>query len=185
VFDGSQSAPYLETDRLEALNVYGETKIVAEQTVLTVRPEALVIRPGKILAADGHDSLGEQLRELTRGKCVRVANDIRFSPTFLPDLVDAALDLLIDEERGVWHLANSGAATPEELLIAAAELADLDRSLIQGVPAWSLHRSALRPRNRVLQSERGELLSAWREALHRFVPEVQVAREGERAFALL
>ena len=28
------------------------------------------------------------------------------SPTYVPDLVHASLDLLIDGEHGLWHLAN-------------------------------------------------------------------------------
>ena len=31
------------------------------------------------------------------------------SPTYTPDVVHAALDLLIDGERGIWHLANQSA----------------------------------------------------------------------------
>jgi dTDP-4-dehydrorhamnose reductase len=30
------------------------------------------------------------------------------SPTYVPDLVNAALDLLVDEEKGIWHLCNDG-----------------------------------------------------------------------------
>src|SRR5205807_1956944 len=32
-------------------------------------------------------------------------------PTYIPDLVNACLDLLIDRECGVWHLTTGGAIT--------------------------------------------------------------------------
>jgi dTDP-4-dehydrorhamnose reductase len=30
------------------------------------------------------------------------------SPTYIVDLVNVSLDLLIDGEEGIWHLANAG-----------------------------------------------------------------------------
>ena len=39
----------------------------------------------------------------------RAAADIVVSPTYVPDLVHATLDLLLDGETGLWHLANDGA----------------------------------------------------------------------------
>src|SRR3712207_8890966 len=55
------------------------------------------------------------LRTLGQGREFYAANDTVVSPTYVPDLVNACLDLLIDEESGVWHLANSGALTWAEL----------------------------------------------------------------------
>ena len=42
------------------------------------------------------------------------------SPTYVPDLVDRALDLLIDGAAGVWHLANAGAVSWLEFARMAA-----------------------------------------------------------------
>ena len=55
------------------------------------------------------------------------------SPTYVPDLVDASLDLLIDGEAGIWHLANRGSVTWAELGREAAALAGLDPSLVLGI----------------------------------------------------
>ena len=35
----------------------------------------------------------------------RAAGDLTVSPTYVPDLVHACLDLLIDGEAGIWHLS--------------------------------------------------------------------------------
>jgi dTDP-4-dehydrorhamnose reductase len=184
VFDGAKSGPYEESDEPEPLNVYGESKALAEMKVRAAFPEALVIRPGKVFAPMGaSDFLREQLERLARGERVRVADNIRFSPAYLPDLVNAALDLLIDEESGIWHLANVGAVTPQEFLFAAAELSRLDKSLIEGVPAWSLNRRALRPPNRSLRSARGQLLPTYGDALHRYLRESPPLPESDRTLA--
>jgi dTDP-4-dehydrorhamnose reductase len=174
VFDGQKHGPYLESDAVDPLNLYGESKAIAESRVFAAHPRALVIRCGKVFAPlEPVDFLRDDLEALARGERVILPNDTRFSATHLLDLVTAALDLLIDEENGVWHLANSGAVTHEELLVRAAELAELDTTLIKGVPAWSLRRRALQPRNRALASERGQLLPPLGEALERFVTDAQ------------
>jgi dTDP-4-dehydrorhamnose reductase len=169
VFDGSKGAPYVESDACNALNVYGASKVMADQKVLATGGKALIIRPGKLLApADENDFLLAPLRRLAGGERVRVAHDLRFSVTFLPDLVNAALDLLIDGETGLWHLPNPGVLTPQDLVVAAADMLQLDADLIKGVPLWSLRPAALRARFRGLESERAPLLPPLTDALQRY-----------------
>jgi dTDP-4-dehydrorhamnose reductase len=43
VFDGTK-APYLETDPVAPLNIYGEQKVTAEREILTVYPQATICR---------------------------------------------------------------------------------------------------------------------------------------------
>jgi dTDP-4-dehydrorhamnose reductase len=175
VFDGTKRLPYVESDEACALNVYGESKLLADRQVLAAHPGALVIRPGKVFApGENYDFLSTSLRAIARGERVRVENDIRISGTYLPDLVHATLDLLVDGETGVWHLANSGAITPEQFLIAAADMVHLNPDLIDGAPISRLNHTALRPRYRVLESERGQLLPPLEDALQRYCRDVEL-----------
>lgn len=172
VFSGDKTAPYVETDEPHAVNVYGDSKVAAERRVLSACARALVIRPGEIFAPlEDSDFLRHSLRTIARGDRVQAANDVQLSGSYLPDLVHATLDLLVDGETGVWHLANNGAVTPEEFLIAAAEVAQLDTRHIEGVPLWELDRSAPRARYRVLASERGQLLPPLHDAIARYCRE--------------
>ena len=52
-------------------------------------------------------------------------------PTYLPDLVQAALDLFIDQERGHWHLTHGESASWFELARRAARMAGHDESLVR------------------------------------------------------
>jgi dTDP-4-dehydrorhamnose reductase len=184
VFDGAQRAPYVEGDEPSPLNVYGESKLLGERQVLAACPEALVIRPGKVFAPLAeNDFLRSSLGTLARGERIAVANDIRLSATYLPDLVHAALDLLVDGEKGVWHLSNPGTVTPAELVRMAAEIAQLDTGLIDSVPWWRVNRPALRARNRALRSERAELLPPLEDALRRYWHEAPAIREAILALA--
>jgi len=100
------------------------------------------------------------------------------SPTYVPDLVHASLDLLIDGERGVWHLANGGAVTWADFARRAAALAGLDAALVRGRPTASLKLAAARPLYSALGSERGALLPPLDDALSRFVRECETSWAG-------
>ena len=52
------------------------------------------------------------------------------SPTYVCDLVNHSLDLLIDGECGIWHLAIRGAVSWYEFALMAARAAGLQGSLI-------------------------------------------------------
>jgi dTDP-4-dehydrorhamnose reductase len=80
-------------------------------------------------------------------------------------LVHACLDLLIDGESGIWHLANEGAVSWAEFAQRAAVLAGFDPTGIRAVPAAALRWTARRPAYSVLGSERASLLRSLDEAL--------------------
>jgi dTDP-4-dehydrorhamnose reductase len=124
VFDGTQSAPYVETDRTAPLNIYGVSKAEAEKRVLDSFPGALVIRTSAFFGPwDEYNFITVALRALRGGRTFLAPNDLTISPTYVPDLVNTSLDLMIDGESGIWHLSNDGAVTWASLLWRAAELA--------------------------------------------------------------
>ncbi len=175
VFDGRAVSPYVESSRTAPLNVYGRSKAEAEAEVLGALPSALVIRTSAFFGPwDEHNFVTHVLRALASERTFRAADDALVSPTYVPDLVHAALDLLIDDERGVWHLANCGAVSWADFARRAAEAADLDASLVEGCPTGSLNLAAARPLYSVLASERGALLPMLDDALSRYVRESAV-----------
>ena len=89
----------------------------------------------------------------------------------LPDLVHASLDLLVDEEKGIWHLANQGAITWAELATETADRFGMDPSMVHAVPLKDLSYPAMRPQYCVLGSEKGHLLPTLEHALGRFFHE--------------
>jgi dTDP-4-dehydrorhamnose reductase len=90
------------------------------------------------------------------------------SPTYVPDLVNTTLDLIIDGESGIWHLSNDGAVTWASLVRRAAELAQLDPSPVQACPSEQLHFIARRPAYSALRSGRTSLMPSIDDALSRY-----------------
>ena len=94
------------------------------------------------------------------------------SPTYVPDLVHATLDLLLDDEKGIWHLTNQGAISWHELAREAAEAARLDRNLIRLVRATEETEAV----DTSLSSNRGLLLRPLGQALTDFVEHHEALR---------
>jgi dTDP-4-dehydrorhamnose reductase len=169
VFDGRKRAPYLETDASRPLCEYGRSKAEAETRVLTANPDAFVVRTAAFFGDyDQHNFVTRALQSLAAGEPCIAISDVVVSPTYVPDLVEAMLDLLIDGERGVWHLASEGAVTWEELARRAARIAGVSVATLCAVPVDELGLSATRPLYTALASARGTLLTPLDDALGRY-----------------
>jgi dTDP-4-dehydrorhamnose reductase len=185
VFDGSKRTPYLESDAPRPLSAYGRSKTHAERYVRENDPHALIIRTSSFFGPwDEANFVVSTLRSVTAGRPVRAADDIVVSPTYVPDLVNECLDLLIDDETGLWHVAGPDAVTWAELARRATDIAGLGTTLVEGCRADSLGWAASRPRYSVLGSERAVLLPTLDDALARFMASAaDLLRVEEKAAA--
>jgi dTDP-4-dehydrorhamnose reductase len=166
VFDGRERRPYLEGDAPAPRGVYASSKLEAEPAVLASCPHALVVRAGPLFAPWNRDDLaGRAIQAVGAGRPFLVAEDVTISPSYLPHLVAAALDLLIDEECGIWHLANQGEITHADFARAVVRGASLPEDRIQAVPAAELGWVAPRPLYSVLGSSRGLLMPSLDQAI--------------------
>ena len=173
VFDGAKPSPYVESDQARPLNVYGRSKLEAERRVLKLAPNALVIRTAAFFGPwDRYNFATRALQSLRNGQRWPAADDQLVSPTYVPDLVQAALNLLIDDERGVWHVANRGAVSWARFAQMVAEAAGLDAHLVDAVPGAKLGQTAVRPRYSALQSERGLVLARIEDAIEHYLANV-------------
>ncbi len=87
----------------------------------------------------------------------------------MPDLVHATLDLLLDDEKGIWHLTNQGAISWHELACEVAGLAGAgtDRVRVAGNSD---------PADTSLTSSRGLLLRPLGQALGDFADHSETLR---------
>jgi dTDP-4-dehydrorhamnose reductase len=172
VFDGNRAEPYTESHEVAPLSVYGQSQAIAEQQVLSAHPASLVIRTSAFFSPwDDYNFLTVALRTLAAGEPFVAASDAVVSPTYVPDLVNTTLDLLIDGESGLWHLANAGAIAWADLARETAALAGLDSTRIHARPAKELNWVAPRPVYSALTSNRGVLLPSLNSAIDRYLNE--------------
>jgi dTDP-4-dehydrorhamnose reductase len=172
VFDGAESNPYVETDTVAPLNVYGYSKVLAEKLVLQAHPASLVIRTSAFFGPwDDYNFVTIALRQLAAGNSFVAAEDAIVSPTYIPDLVHTSLDLLIDGENGLWHLANKSAVAWADLARLAAKKAGISVTGLISLPTQELGWIATRPAYSVLGSDRGELMPHLEGAISRYLEE--------------
>ncbi len=169
VFDGEKRSAYVEDDLINPLNTYGKSKANAEMFVLNEDPSSLIIRTSAFFGPwDEYNFVHYVRRSLLQAETIQVVKDITISPTYVPDLVHAALDLILDDEKGIWHLANDGEITWADLAYEIADRFDLNRKYINAVPYNEMNFIAPRPRYSVLSSKRGIHLPSLENGLRRY-----------------
>jgi dTDP-4-dehydrorhamnose reductase len=170
VFDGASGKPYTEADEPRPLNVYGASKAEADRRIRQEHPGALIIRTSAFFGPwDAYNFVVQTLRSIQNGRRCVAASDIVVSPTYVPDLVNATLDLLIDGETGLWHLASDGNSTTWfDFARQAADACGMPTTLIEPAPAATLGWPAARPAFSALASVRGALMRPRHEALAAF-----------------
>lgn len=185
VFDGQKEGAYTEEDVPNPRNVYGNSKALAEKEVLSILPEALVIRTSAFFGIwDRYNFVYFALKSFLQGKPFAAVDDVKISPTFVPDLVHTSLDLLIDQASGIWHLANQGTYTWAELAQLVADQTLLPEVQIQKHAVDSFQLPAVRPKNTALQSSKIRLMPSVEDALQRCLPTLLQALSRERKAAL-
>ena len=106
-------------------------------------------------------TLEQTIDKLKRGEEVVASATTIVSPSYVPDLIHAALDLLLDGETGIWHLTNQGAVSWHDLAREAAAIAGLDRTAVRRIRG----SEDAAPVDTSLDSNRGVLLQPLDRAL--------------------
>lgn len=174
VFDGAKQAPYHEADEVLPLNVYGLSKCEGEKLILAENPSALIIRTSAFFGPwDQHNFAYNVLNALQRQETFYMPGDVVVSPTYVPDLCHAALDLFIDEEEGIWHVSNDGVITWAEFGGIIADRTHCKKNKLVSRPLIEMGWKARRPLYSALQSDKGVKLPQLENALNMFFEQRQ------------
>lgn len=168
VFDGTLGRAYRESDAVRPSDAYGRSEAEAEGGMGEAFPASLVVRTGTVFGLGMGCFASESLRRCGAGFSGPMRPAETMSLTYMPDLVHAALDLLIDGEQGFWHLVNQGERTWSGFVQDLAAAAHLPTPDTRDTPAGSL-------RNIALTSERGLVMPTLESAVERFVQEAVVS----------
>lgn len=172
VFDGQKQSPYTELDFVKPLNTYGMSKAEGEKKVTRKFSSALIIRTSAFFGPwDKFNFAFYIINSLKENQPCNVVKDVIVSPTYIPDLVNKSLDLLIDEEKGIWHLSNSGKVTWYDFAEELASRGGFQKNHIYSCSQDEKQWKARRPGYSVLQSDKGIRLPSIENALDRFFDE--------------
>jgi dTDP-4-dehydrorhamnose reductase len=166
VFDGLLGRCYRESDTANPTTIYGHSKLSAERLIAAAGGQALVVRTSAFFGPwDRYNFAWAVIDRLRQGEPVSASASEIVSPTFVPDLCHAVLDLLIDGETGIWHLANEGVLSWFDFAQAIAQGVGRDPGLI-------FARETRPSRSTALASERGTLLRPLDQALAAYLKEI-------------
>ena len=114
--DAQRNHPYRETDAPGPISVYGASKLAGEYLALSACPSAMVIRTCGLYGMHGQGGkrgnfIETMLRLAREGKQIRVVDDQHCTPSYTIDVVAAAVALIAQAARGLFHVTNAGSCT--------------------------------------------------------------------------
>ena len=170
VYDGKKTEPYVETDPVGPLNVYGQSKLKGEQEVLKVLPDALVVRTSWLFGKNGPNFVEAILAQVGKKDELSVVSDQVGNPTYTVDLADALTRLVEADASGIFHAANNGHCSWFEYAKEILKLYGAEGITVKPVTTAELGRPALRPAYSVISKKKYEDVTGhrprdWEEAL--------------------
>ncbi len=169
VFDGTRRQPYEVDDEVGPLSVYGESKLAGERSAATAWKH-LIIRTSWVFGPYGKNFVEAIAGQIEKGRDhLRVVDDQRGRPTYVPHLVDAALRLIDvagakDEARGTYHYADQPFCTwfefAREIAGEMQRRGDAPSEVeIEPITTEEMPRPARRPAWSVLSTSRYEMVT--------------------------
>jgi len=186
--DGHTQLPYVESDPVGPLNVYGASKVAGEHLVRATTKDHLIVRTsslfGAVTSKKGWTFPSMILRRARANEPLKVVNDQYMSPTYTLDLVRTVIHLVEAGATGTVHVTNEGGCTWFELACRTLVAAGIDYP-IEPVHSDAFPSKARRPTYSRMDSEQLESwgvpeLRTWKDALHAYLAEIGEVKSPNR-----
>jgi dTDP-4-dehydrorhamnose reductase len=179
VFDGTNTEPYVESDQVRPLSVYGQSKLAGEVETAKENPRHFIVRSSWLFGTAGRNFVETMLTFASDHGEVVVVKDQVGSPTYTGHLAEGLVRLLDWEEFGVHHIAADGQCSWYEFALEIFEQAGVECKALSATTDM-LGRKAPRPAYSVLGTERTESirLPHWHDGLSAFLAQRAKAGAG-------
>ena len=193
VFDGSKEGAWAETDAVNPLSVYGQTKVDGEERIRASGAMHLILRTSWVFAPRGGNFAKTMLRLAKERDSLSVVADQHGAPTGAELLADATALALhriatlgADARRlsGTYHVAASGGTTWHAYarhVLAQAQahgaVLKVAPDAVQPIATSAFPTPAMRPANSRLDCSKfcasfGLVLPDWRHHVNRMIAEL-------------
>jgi len=130
VFDGSKKSPYLETEPVSPLGIYGKSKAAGETEIRNTLKKHIIVRTAWLYGLHGKNFTKTMLRLGKENEVLSVVADQYGCPTYAADLADAILAIAtqISEQHdviwGTYHYCGKGVTSWHGFAQAIFDLAN-------------------------------------------------------------
>jgi len=187
VFSGNSGRPYREDDEPGPLNVYGETKLGGERSLLASGANAIVLRTSWVYGVRGSNFLLTMLRLFGEKEELRIVDDQVGAPTWSRMLAEVTAQILyrvlgddLDAERvkGVYHATNGGEISWYDFARTILEVSGRRCNLLP-IPTSEYPAPAKRPAYSVLDNAKlretfGLTMPDWESSLRQCLEDLGV-----------
>ncbi|TAH25429.1 MAG: SDR family oxidoreductase [Cytophagales bacterium] len=148
IFDGI-SGPYNEGSTAHPLSYYGESKLKAEEIILSSKIKFAIARTVLVYGI-AHDMSRTNIilwvkKNLEEGKKINVVDDQERSPTLAEDLAVGCFLLVKHNSEGIYNIAGDEILTPYQMAITTADFFNLNKELINKTDSTNFKQLAVRP----------------------------------------
>lgn len=175
VFDGEKTTPYTETDFPNPKNVYGKTKLEAEQVIQAILENFYIIRTSWVYSEFGNNFYKTMLRLASERGFLNVVNDQIGTPTNANCLAKVIIHLIqysassTRPSYGIYHFSNEGICSWYDFANEIFKLNNI-QTILNPVPTSSFPTPAIRPKFSVLDKSKikttfGIKIKSWKDAL--------------------
>lgn len=162
VFSEPATHPIPEDEETDPIQVYGRTKLRGEQSSIAEHPEATIVR---ISFLYGIRPLNDELvglpqwilSQIQDGLSVPLYTDQLISPTYARAASETILDLVSNEQSGIFHGSDFGCVTPYQFGTTLLDrIPGAKTSLVEPSSLDNVDKAAKRPENVCLSVEKIE-----------------------------
>ncbi len=176
VFDGNGTVPWKTDDAVNPLNVYGASKYVGEQAVLSYE-KSFVVRTAWVFGKNGRNFVKTVLKLARSNNELNFVNDQIGTPTYTADLARLLVDMAETDKYGIYHATNEGGYISwydfTKQILKECSINDV---VVNPVPSSQFKTAAKRPFNSRLDKSKllangFKPLPDWQNALKRYLIE--------------
>jgi len=184
VFNGATKKGYLESDKVDPLGVYGQTKLAGEQLVEKYHPQALILRTSWVFSEFGNNFLKTMLRLGRERDELSIVADQRGGPSYAPHIAEVVFKLIdrrqqLGELSGIFHFSGSPETCwshfAEHIFSAGERIAsEFTAPVIHPITTSEYPTAAARPQNSSLDCTKlystiGAQSYMWEEGIERSI----------------
>lgn len=186
VFNGDSYLPYQETDEVDPIGVYGNTKREGELAVINSDIDGIILRTSWLYSSHGNNFVKTMMRLGKDRDFLGVIFDQVGTPTYARDLAKACIDIIcgkeertISEKGKVYHFSNEGVASWYDFAKEIMKIGNIDCQL-NPIETKDYPTPAKRPHYSVLNKSKikedfNVEVPYWKDSLEACVKQIEKA----------